>query len=342
MRALNNDRQRGITLIELMVSITVGLILLSGIISIFVSNKQAYRLQESTNILNENARYALNQIQYDLRMGDHWGGVEASAISLETTVAITDDCAESPALTPIGFIGFEGAATAPLSCVPASDYQPNTDMLIIRYGQPERVWSEDIVTSADIYLRTAIGRRAVIFQGTALAALDADIQADTPYPVHPATGTDTEFTNYRFKTAVYFIRKCASQDFGTPNVCDAADDTTPTLTRLVLSGTQLVEEDIIAGVEQMQITYGLLDESVDPPQIQYFDATTITTNSNWNRVTNVQISLVIRGEEYDATFTDTRTFNMYGGFPYTPVAADRSYRRKLFNFVVQIRNLTRA
>jgi prepilin-type N-terminal cleavage/methylation domain-containing protein len=337
MRALNNDRQRGITLIELMVSITVGLILLSGIISIFVSNKQAYRLQESTNILNENARYALNQIQYDLRMGDHWGGVEASAISVETTVAITDDCSQSPALTAIGFIGFEGAATSPLDCVPASDYQPNTDMLIIRYGEPRRVAIDPATTA--IYLRTAIGRRAVIFQGTGVNALPADI---LPNPLPPAPETATEFANYDFRTVVYFIRKCASQDFGTPNVCDAADDTTPTLTRLVLSGTQLVEEDIIAGVEQLQITYGVLDESVDPPQIQYFDATTITTNSNWNRVTNVQISLVIRGEEYDATFTDTRTFDMYGGFPYTPVAADRHFRRKLYNFVVQIRNLTRA
>ena len=35
MRALTTTRQRGITLIELMVSITVGLVLLSGIISIF-------------------------------------------------------------------------------------------------------------------------------------------------------------------------------------------------------------------------------------------------------------------------------------------------------------------
>ncbi len=338
MQAFTTKRQQGITLVELMVSVTVGLVLLSGIISIFVSNKQAYSLQESTNILNENARYALNQVQYHLRMGDHWGGVERDAVEVDAplgALAIATACTQSPAVSGIGFRGFEGAAASPLDCIPNADYAPNTDILIIPYGEPERVVSATVAASSDIFVRTAIGRRAMIFQGSALAGLPSDMyDASDPDP--------TPITNYRYHTVIYFIRQCASQDLGAAGVCDGADDTTPTLARLVLDGTNLVQEDIVAGVEQMQITYGILNEAVNPPQISYNSATNITTNNQWSSVDNVQISVIVRGEQFDATFTDTRNFSMYGGFTYTPAVGDQNFRRKLFNFVVQVRNLTRA
>jgi prepilin-type N-terminal cleavage/methylation domain-containing protein len=331
-------RERGMTLVEVMVSITVGLILLSGIISIFISNKTAYRLQESTNVLNENARYALNQMQYHLRMGDHWGGVERDSIEVDAPLAalgITTTCTESNAISATGFVGIEGGATSPLDCIDDDDYEPNTDILIVRFGEPERVLSVDVVASTDIFIRTAVGRRGVIFQGSNLASLPADIyDAADPDP-HP-------IANYRYMTVIYYIRQCASQDAGTPDVCDAADDSTPTLARLVLSGTTLVQEDVVAGVEQMQISYALLDESVDPPNLEYKNATTIQANNEWAEVANIQVSLVIRAEEYDVAYVDNRTFAMYGGYLYTPVTADRNFRRKLFNFSVQIRNQTRA
>jgi prepilin-type N-terminal cleavage/methylation domain-containing protein len=331
--------QRGMTLVEIMISMVVGLILLAGIISIFSSNKQAYRVQESTNILNENARYALNQMQYHLRMGEHWGGVEAGSIDIEDTLAalsVVGSCgAATPTVSGTGFTGVDGAASTPVDCIDDDDYQPNTDVLIIRYGEPARIPSDDVEISDDIFLRVAIGRRAMIHQGTTLTSLPSDL--------YDATDPDPDqLANYRYRTVVYFIRPCASQDKGTAGVCDGADDTTPTLARLTLEGTDLVQEDVVAGVEQMQVTYGVLDESVSPPRIEYKTAAAITASNEWTEVSNVQVSLVIRGEQRDTTFKDNRDFDMYGGYNYTPVAADRSFRRKLFNFTVQIRNLTRA
>ena len=84
MNKASRHAQRGVTLIEVMVSITVGLVLLSGVISIFISNKAGYRLQESSNVLDENARFALTQLQYDLRMADHWGGIERDQITIDS------------------------------------------------------------------------------------------------------------------------------------------------------------------------------------------------------------------------------------------------------------------
>lgn len=329
-------RQHGFTLVEVMVSITVGLILLSGVISIFVSNKTAYRLQESTNVLDENARFALNQIQYHLRMGDHWGGVEAENIDIDAPLAAlpiaASTCAQSKAVSTVGFFALEGAATSPLNCIPNADYKPNTDILIVRYAGPERTISASVLAT-DVYLRAKVGAAARIFKGNNLASLPSDIY-ETPDPSYEA--------NYHYVTVIYFIRKCASQDRGAGGVCDAADDTTPTLARLVLQGTALVQEDVVAGVEQLQASFGKLTDA-NPPQTQYFNATTVTTNNDWPKVVNVQVSLIVRGTEIDvARPLDNKTYALYGGFSYTPAVADQQYARKQYNFAVQIRNMTRG
>lgn len=339
MNYVRPRRQAGMTLIEVMVSITVGLILLSGVISIFSSNKLAYRLQESTNVLDENARYALNQIQYHLRMGDHWGGVEPSRIRKEATLATlaiaSTICTQSIAVSTIGFFALEGASSSPLSCIPNADYQPNTDVLIVRYAEPDRIADADLEAST-IYLRTRVAAEAMLFTGNALASgLLPTTLYDSTEPLPPAFQA-----NWKVNTVIYFIRKCASQDLGTAGVCDAADDTTPTLTRLVLSGTSLVQEDVVAGVEQLQATFGKLSDAA-VPKIQYYAASAISA-TDWPSIVNVQVSMIVRGTEYDVTHIDGRSFKLYGGYDYTPVAADRHYGRKQYNFSVQIRNTTRG
>ena len=338
--------QHGFTLIEVMVSITVGLILLSGVLSIFISNKTAYRLQESTNVLDENARYALDQIQYHLRLGDHWGGVEAADIDVDGPLAalpIASQCTESRVISTVGFYGIEGSPTTPLDCIPNGDYKPNTDILIVRYAEPERSFEPPLaghptVSAGEIYLHAHVGFAGRLFKGNALSSLPSDVfaPASVAEPTKP-----TDHANYRFMTAIYFIRRCASQDHGNPNLCDADDDTTPTLARLVLQGTDLVQEDVVAGVEQLQARYGKLTSS-SPPDIQYYDATTVGANNDWPRIVNVQVSLVLRGSEFDVTHSDERSFDLYGGYTFHPATADQHFSRKQFNFAVQIRNLTRG
>lgn len=352
MRNARVRTQRGLTLLEIMVSITVGLILLSGVVSIFISNKTGYRLQESASVLDENSRFALNQMQYDLRMGDHWGGIERGAITVDPalTAPVGTPCALTNAVSAVGFVAFEGAASSPLAdCIPNADYQPNTDILVIHYAEPDRISSAFAAGDGgkQLYLRTAIGRRGFIFKGSAIATLPSDM--------YDSTNKDPpEMANYHYRTVIYFVRKCASQDRGTVGVCDAADDSTPTLCRLVLSDTVMVQEDVVAAVEQMQVTFGslFLDSLVNgQPTIRYDDATTITANNKWDRVVNLQVSLVMRGTEFDVAYIDPASGDASkayvlpganGGFKYQPADKDKHFRRKRYDFAVQIRNMTRA
>src|SRR3569833_1609038 len=66
-------RQQGLTLVELMVAITLGLIVTAGIIQVFVGSKKTYSVEESLSRLQESGRLALEFLSNELRMKRYWG-----------------------------------------------------------------------------------------------------------------------------------------------------------------------------------------------------------------------------------------------------------------------------
>ena len=66
----NLRTQAGLTLVELMVAMVIGLLLLAGISQVFVSNKQTYRLLEAQSHVQENGRFAFEFMARDVRMAD--------------------------------------------------------------------------------------------------------------------------------------------------------------------------------------------------------------------------------------------------------------------------------
>jgi type IV pilus assembly protein PilW len=74
MKPLNQKhRQHGLTLIELMVSITIGIVLMAGIMQIFASSKQSYKMQDTLTYLQESGRFSIDLISKDLRRAGYWG-----------------------------------------------------------------------------------------------------------------------------------------------------------------------------------------------------------------------------------------------------------------------------
>ena len=71
-----------------MVAITIGLVLLGGVFTIFMSNKQSYRVQENMGRVQENGRFAIDLMARTLRMTawqgdtvDEWANGALSASS---------------------------------------------------------------------------------------------------------------------------------------------------------------------------------------------------------------------------------------------------------------------
>ncbi|MFW2438863.1 MAG: PilW family protein [Arenicellales bacterium] len=66
-----NNQQSGFTLVELMIALVVGLILTSGILQVFLSNKQAYRTNEALSRIQEDSRLLSDILGRNLRMAGY-------------------------------------------------------------------------------------------------------------------------------------------------------------------------------------------------------------------------------------------------------------------------------
>ena len=73
MQAGNGQRQRGVSLIELMVALLISLFLLLGAVTVFNQSQSTYRASEGVARLQETARLAMDVVETDIRMANFWG-----------------------------------------------------------------------------------------------------------------------------------------------------------------------------------------------------------------------------------------------------------------------------
>ena len=133
-------RQRGITLVELMVALAIGSFLIIGAVQIYSQSRQAFTINESIARVQETAQFALDTIEADLRMASNWGRTSRSlAIEGRTligtpnpkTLAVPLDCGEDWSIelgTPVD--GFDNVMG--LTCPAQNAAQANSDVLTVR------------------------------------------------------------------------------------------------------------------------------------------------------------------------------------------------------------------
>ena len=344
-KAIRRSAQAGLSLVELLVAITVGLILTAGLIQLFVANKHAYRLQEGVLDMQENARYSLQTLSHDLRMAGHWGGVESDVIGFTSSSA---DCkGRLIGAELVGLTGIEGASTspAPTGCIADGDYVANSDVIVVRYATIDNRVAASALDSADnkddLFVASIAGFNGMLDEG---AALSTEESAGGKF--HDGTALMDGVYNYPFYVAAYFIRPC-SVKAGT--VCATTDDDNnpiPTLTRLVLRGKTLTQEPIAQGVEQMQIEYGIGKSG----EVEAYKDADDMTATDWGNVSTVRIALVTRAGKMDTAYTDphnttAKAYDLPGDDAEDNLIVtgdDGHYRRKVVTQVIQVRNSGRS
>lgn len=324
-RSSRTRAQRGFSLIELMVALILGLIVVGGLIQVLIANRKAYQLQEGSNYLQQNLRFATDRIGWSLRMADFWGGAEGAAITgisagEGAVTAKGGDCTKAWIVDTSpdtdgggGVFGYDGGTTFPLGsgCVPDSDYVKGSDVLVVRYADAEGVDPAAASTigalTSPVHIVAAVGRRAEMFAGTTV----------------PQTSVSPPPRQYVFayRIEAYYLQPCS--DRGSDDHCDAGDDDgapVPTLMRLRLdSGGNLVREPIVGGIEQLQFEYALRGsggEHVFPAQ--YVTATQV--DAQWASVIAVRVSMVSRSNQRDVAVPHPGTYALSSGCSYSIAA----------------------
>ncbi len=67
------NRQSGLTIVELMVALAIGSFLMIGTVQIYNQSRQAFIINDSIAKVQETAQFAMDTIEADLRMASNWG-----------------------------------------------------------------------------------------------------------------------------------------------------------------------------------------------------------------------------------------------------------------------------
>ena len=132
--------QGGFSLVELLVSMVLGIMLIAGAISIYLSTKRSYVEVEQVAALTENARFAEQIVGDSLRHIGFFGELSANRVDVDpalTAAALAGDCvspdgpgAEAYDLTLMGYAATVDINGDALGCI--TDGEPGTDVLVIK------------------------------------------------------------------------------------------------------------------------------------------------------------------------------------------------------------------
>lgn len=329
---MNTRRQSGLSLIELLISLVIGLLLLVGLYELFVNNSRSFRQNESIQGIQDQARFALSQISRDISMAGYWGGmlVGGDLAQSPTLAGLASDC--GPGGAPWAFVtsrrveffngGENGDAATAFGCI--ADVLPGTDAVAVRRAAGQRAaLVTDCATAASLtggtfYIKTnGVGGSLLQVPGAAHLACVSDVPIEAPF----------EF--YRYVPRVYFIRDHAEK----------AGDGIPTLCRAELAaGTGTFETECLAeGVENLQITWGF-DSDGDLRADRYSNT---PTAAEMNRAVSAQVYLLVRSLNGEQSYEDKKVYSFADVVKYEAKNADDEavhHYRKLFSTTVQIRN----
>ena len=84
------SRQRGVTLVELMIAMLVGLFLMGGVFFVFERTKQTYRYQNGLSQVQEQGRFAIGFLTTSLRVAGFPGDNPPAGNKIQGTDGATD------------------------------------------------------------------------------------------------------------------------------------------------------------------------------------------------------------------------------------------------------------
>lgn len=335
----------GVSIVELMIAVTLGLLILAALASIFASSSAARNEIERNSRQIENGRYAIEVLSEELRLAGFYGELNTSQVN--PPLMLPDVCSTDPnapdgwkkAIRMAVYGWDEGLGVPP--CVPLANHKPRTDVLVVRraatceagtvgcepmevnkpYLQVSRCAPEQVVTAYELGM-TGAGWGLRLKNCTAPAGLR------------------------RYIVRIFFI--AMDNGLGQP---------IPTLKRLDFDGTRFSETPLVEGIEELNFEYGIdwgpvvgaLAAPDGRPEGYTTDPNTYVDPAcggycspllNWTNVTTARIHLLARNIDPSPDYVDQKIYTLgrtSGGGDYDVVPGG-PYRRHAYSSLVRVVN----
>lgn len=335
-------RQAGLSLMELMISITISLFLLVGLVASFgTSNRTYLELSRSAQQI-ENGRYAIQILTDDVTNAAYYGRAYSqitvpAALPSPCETADTNNLREGAALPIQGYSAENTAGTpsAPAtSCIATANRLAGTDVLVVRRADSQTTASASLVAQ-EVYVQANADPEAStnpIINFGAAANFTLQNTQQTPPTTAPIR---------KYHVHVYFIAPCSIPNGG-GSVCTGTQDDggspIPTLKRLELKVDtdgvrKMVIVPLVEGIENFQVDYGL-DTDNDGVQDSYTAAPAAI--ADWTNVVSVRLNVLARNLEPSSGYADAKIYDM--GLASTGAAIGGPYKRHVYNAFVRLVN----
>jgi len=320
---MNRRTQTGLTLVELMIAMTLGIIMAGGVVTLFTFNRHSFNRDEMILRMQEDARQSLRELVNDLSMAGYWADLMLPAsITPDGSLAVATDC--GPAGIPNwiyrivepgtgnneSLVSVDNAtaatANASFSCLGA-EVVDGTDIISIK--RLAGAQAPVVLANNTVYLRTN-GTVGLLFRA--------------PFPGAPTIPVAAPSADYEFRPSIYYIRRFAN----------APGDNIPTLCRKVLrgAGPSMVTECLATGIEDLQLEYGIDTSENGQPNV-YTPSPTLAEMQN---VVSARIFLLARTTEIDTRYTNDKQYSISNAADFTP---NDSFHRRVFSTNVAIQNI---
>ena len=278
--------QRGFTLIELMISLVIGLLLSAAIVKIYADTSQIYRFQSAVSEVQENGRFASTFLRRAARLAGNFGCDASKPISGST---LSDADA-----TNLQF--FNGPLPAPAQPVGGTEGGAASDELILRGTTGSGIRLEaNGGPDSDLTVGANSGLTANSF------AVISDCAETHMFRINGVSGGGSTI-NHSGTTRAYTTDSGARvQETEVVRYCIGraeawtAENDLMALRRLINPGAGQTcpnnGEELVEGIQNLQVRYGV---DTDPLPGDDFANRYVTAPADMSRVKSLRIELLAR------------------------------------------------
>jgi type IV pilus assembly protein PilW len=348
MRSQPKSRRsmEGVSIVELMIAMVLGLLILAGLASLFAGSSAARSEMERSARQIENGRFAMELLGEDLRMAGFYG--EFNVSTLPVPAALPDPCstnvADWQAAMPVSIQGYDNGAGFPASCLP-SNVRPGTDILVVRRAANCEAGAPgcDPIVGGAPYVQVSKCSGGAPPENVATPYM-LGLQGSMPFNLRQRNCA-TQAGLRRYYVRIYYIAN------------DNGDGVAvPTLKRLDLMGMRWMETPLVEGIEELNIEYGIdwappaggsvVDGTpdsytTDPTNFTAAGCGTCTAPSNWFNVVTARVNLLARNIDPSPDYVDTKRYTLGRDAAGADVVFNPGgpYRRHAYTGVVRVVNV---
>nr|WP_298144328.1 PilW family protein [uncultured Pseudomonas sp.] len=322
-------QQKGLSLIELLVALVLGLLITAAVLQIFLASKQTYSTNNALSRVQESGRFAIDFLTNDIRNAGYHGeciselnnllnesgtGYNSDLFDFTKIVDGRTDSAPSWVASRVAGDVIHVKYASNLSGVTASGNTPanaNTINLTAESG----IAQGTIIIVSDL-------SGCDMFQNRSNASAHSLSRGSTGSPGNKNPGSNS--FSHAYDSSMEILKlKSVSYYIG-----DNAAGNLRSLRRITFTSGAPVDEELIEGVQDMQILYGVADGNK-----QVSSYVTASSVANWDNVVSVRVSLLLVSPDINVV-SENQTIDFNG----SSVTIDDRRLAQVFSTTIGIRN----